>query len=100
MLKDAGASAVIVRHSDGRQHHEETDVIVAAKVKSAWRAGLLAIICVGETELQRRDGRALSVCSDQIAGGMPEGVASSTTAIGCEPLWAIGAGCTATEEEI
>jgi triosephosphate isomerase len=100
MLKDAGASAVIVGHSDRRQHHGENDAIVAAKVKAAWRAGLLAIICVGETELQRRDGRALSVCSDQITGSMPEGVASSATAIGYEPLWAIGAGRTATEEEI
>lgn len=100
MLKDAGASAVIVGHSDRRQHRGENDAIVAAKVKAAWRAGLLAIICVGETELQRRDGRALSVCSDQIAGSLPEGIALSATAIGYEPLWAIGAGHTATAEEI
>jgi triosephosphate isomerase len=60
MLKDAGASAVIVGHSERRQHHGETDAIVATKVLAAWRAGLLAIICIGETMAQRRAGRALS----------------------------------------
>jgi triosephosphate isomerase (TIM) len=100
MLKDAGASAVIVGHSDRRQHHGETDAIVAAKVKAAWRAGLLAIICIGETESQRLDGKALSVCADQIQRSLPEGVALFDTAIGYEPLWAIGTGRTATEEAI
>ena len=100
MLKDAGASAVIVGHSERRQHHGETDAIVAAKAKAARRAGLLAIICIGETESQRRDGKALSVCGDQIAGSLPEGMTSSAVAIGYEPLWAIGTGHTPTSEEI
>ena len=74
MLKDAGASAVIVGHSERRQHHGETDAIVAAKAKAARRAGLLAIICIGETKSQRQDGKALSVCGDQIARSVPEGM--------------------------
>ena len=100
MLKDAGASAVIVGHSERRQHHGETDAIVAAKAKAAQRAGLLAIICIGETKSQRQDGKALSVCGDQIAGSVPEGVTSSAIAIGYEPLWAIGTGHTPTSEQI
>ena len=100
MLKDAGASAVIVGHSERRQHHGETDAIVAAKAKAARRAGLLAIICIGETQSQRLNGKALSVCGDQIAGSVPEGMTSSAIAIGYEPLWAIGTGHTPTSEEI
>ena len=100
MLKDAGASAVIVGHSERRQHHRETDAIVAAKAKAARRAGLLAIICIGETKSQRLDGKALSVCGEQIAGSVPEGMTSSAIAIGYEPLWAIGTGDTPTSEEI
>jgi triosephosphate isomerase (TIM) len=100
MLKDAGASAVIVGHSERRQHHGETDAVVAAKAKAVCRAGLLAIICIGETKSQRSDGTALSVCGDQIAGSVPEGAISSTIAIGYEPLWAIGTGQTPTSAEI
>ena len=100
MLKDAGASAVIVGHSERRQHHGETDAIVAAKAKAARRAGLLAIICIGETKSQRLDGKALSVCGDQIAGSVPEGMTASAIAIGYEPLWAIGTGHMPTSEEI
>ena len=100
MLKDAGASAVIVGHSERRQHHGETDAMVAAKAKAARRAGLLAIICIGETQSQRLDGKALSVCGDQIAGSVPEGMTSSAMAIGYEPLWAIGTGHTPTSEQI
>ena len=72
MLNDAGASAVIVAHSERRQHHGETDAIVAAKAKAARRAALLAIICIGETNAQRLAGKALSVCGDQIAGSVPK----------------------------
>jgi triosephosphate isomerase len=100
MLKDAGASAVIVGHSERRQHHGETDAMVAAKVKAAWRAAILAIICIGETELQRLEGKALSVCGDQIAGSVPEGMTLFANAIAYEPLWAIGTGRTATLDEI
>lgn len=100
MLKDAGTSAVIVGHSERRQHHGETDAGVAAMAKAAWQAGLLAIICIGETDAQRRDGKALVVCANQIAGSVPLGTNAFAAAIAYEPLWAIGTGCTPTLEEI
>ena len=100
MLKDAGATAVIVGHSERRQQHAETDAIVAAKAKAARRAGLLAVICIGETQSQRLSGKALSVCGDQIGGSIPDGMTSSAMAIGYEPLWAIGNGHMPTSEEI
>jgi triosephosphate isomerase len=100
MLKDSGASAVIVGHSERRQHHDETDALVAAKAEAARRAGLLAIICIGESKSQRLAGKTLSVNGDQIAGSVPEGMASSEIAIGYEPLWAIGSGQMPTAGEI
>jgi triosephosphate isomerase len=100
MLKGAGATAVIVGHSERRQYHAETDAIVAAKAKAARHAGLLAIICIGETQSQRQNGKALSVCGDQIAGSVPDGITASAIAIGYEPLWAIGTGHMPTSEEI
>jgi triosephosphate isomerase len=100
MLKDAGASAVIVGHSERRQHHGESDVIVAAKAKAARRAGLLAIICIGETNVQRLAGNALSVCGNQVAGSVPEDMTASDAAVGYEPLWAIGSGHMPTSEEV
>ncbi|WP_234730408.1 triose-phosphate isomerase [Acidocella facilis] len=100
MLKDAGASAVIVGHSERRRHHCETDAGVAAKATAAYRAGLLAIICIGETKSQRADGEAQNVCGRQIAGSVPKGMTASTMAIGYEPLWAIGTGKVPSLEEI
>ncbi len=98
MLRDAGASAVIVGHSERRQHHGETDAMVAAKASAARRAGLMAIICIGETDQQRKEGKALSVCGDQIAGSVPSGIVS--VAVAYEPLWAIGSGKTPTPGQI
>jgi triosephosphate isomerase len=100
MLIDVGATAVIVGHSERRRYHGETDVIVSTKAKAASRAGLLTIICIGETEAQKADGKTLSVCADQIAGSMPDGMTLSATAIAHEPLWAIGSGRMPTPEEI
>jgi triosephosphate isomerase len=100
MLKDAGASAVIVGHSERRQYQGETDAQVAAKAKAAWRAGLLAIICVGESEADRNAGRALAVVGGQIARSVPESATGDTTAIAYEPIWAIGTGRTPTIGEI
>lgn len=100
MLRDAGATAVIVGHSERRQYHGETDGMVAAKAKAAWRAGLTAIICIGETETQRLEGHALNVCGNQIATSVPEGLKPSNTAIAYEPIWAIGTGRTPTSAEI
>jgi triosephosphate isomerase len=72
MLKDAGAAAVIVGHSERRLHHAETDPMVAAKAAAAWRCGLSTIVCIGETEVQRRNGDALTVCGHQaIAHAVP-----------------------------
>ena len=92
MLKDAGACSVIIGHSERRQHHGETDAMVAAKASAGLRAGLQVILCVGETQAQRADGKALSVCGDQIAGSVPGGATSAATALAYEPLWAIGTG--------
>ena len=100
MLKDAGASAVIVGHSERRQYHGETDTVVAAKAKAALRAGLLAIICFGEAGAQRRDGKALSVCADQISGSVPRGTDAFAAIIAYEPQWAIGTRRAPTLEEI
>jgi triosephosphate isomerase (TIM) len=100
MLKDAGASAVIVGHSERRQRHGETDAIVASKALAARRAGLLAIVCVGETRQQRLSGAALSICGEQIAASVPAGMPASALAIGYEPLWAIGSGQMPTSQEI
>ncbi len=100
MLKDAGASAVIVGHSERRHLHGETNAIVAAKAKAAWRAGLMAIICIGETASQRAAGQTLAVINDQIAASVPAGMNPATTAIAHEPLWAIGTGHTPTLQEI
>jgi triosephosphate isomerase len=100
MLKDAGASAVIVGHSERRQYHGETDAIVGAKAKAAWRAGLIAIVCIGETEQQRLDGHALHTCGNQINESVPDGMTAATTVVAYEPVWAIGTGRTPTNAEI
>ena len=100
MLKDAGASAVIVGHSERRQHHGETDALVARKALAARRAGLLAIVCVGETQQQRASGAALTICGGQIVASVPIGMTASALAIGYEPLWAIGSGQIPTSQEI
>ncbi|MGD0144087.1 MAG: triose-phosphate isomerase [Rhizomicrobium sp.] len=100
MLKDAGASAVIVGHSERRQYSGETDAQVAAKAKAAWRGGLLAIICVGESEADRDADRALEVVRRQIAHSIPAGAIATSTAVAYEPVWAIGTGRTPTIRDI
>jgi triosephosphate isomerase len=100
MLKDAGASYVILGHSERRQYHGETDAGVAAKVKAAWRAGLNAIICVGETESERLAGNAHNVCGTQLDEGVPDQATAANTAIAYEPVWAIGTGRTPTTQDI
>ena len=100
MLKDAGASYVIVGHSERRQNHGERDADVAAKAGAAWRAGLTAIICIGETESQRFSGNAHDVCQSQIDGSVPGAANAANTVIAYEPVWAIGTGKTPTREEI
>ncbi len=100
MVKDAGGTWVILGHSERRLHHGETDSMVAAKAKAAWIGGLLTIICIGETQAQRRAGQALSVCANQIAGSVPDGIVAAGNAIGYEPLWAIGTGHTPIVEQV
>lgn len=100
MLADAGASAVIIGHSERRADHGETDEVVAAKAGAARRAGLLAIICAGETELERDAGAALEVVARQIEASVPDGATGVSTVIAYEPVWAIGTGRTPTGQEI
>jgi len=100
MLKDAGAQAVIVGHSERRADHGETDSAVFAKARACHRAGLTAIVCVGETEAQRRGGEALDVVTAQIRGSIGEGCTAANTIIAYEPVWAIGSGLTPTVEDV
>jgi triosephosphate isomerase (TIM) len=98
MLKDAGAAAVIVGHSERRQYHGETDDAVRAKALAARRAGLLAIICVGETRAERDAGHARAVVSLQIDGSLPDSAGNFVVAY--EPVWAIGTGVTPTSGDV
>lgn len=100
MLKDAGASYVILGHSERRQRHGEGDADVAAKAGAAWRAGLAAIICIGETEGQRQAGEHNHVCAGQIDGSVPAGATAANSVIAYEPVWAIGTGRTPTTDDI
>jgi len=100
MLADAGASAVIVGHSERRADHGETDASVNAKAKAAFRAGLFAIICVGETEQEKRDGATLEIIRRQLQGSVPQGARAENTVIAYEPVWAIGSGLTPTPADV
>ena len=100
MLRDAGATAVIVGHSERRQYNGETNAQVAAKARAAWRAGLLAIVCVGKSEAERDAGRARDVVAGQIAVSVPDGATGDTTVVAYEPVWAIGTGRTPTIADI
>lgn len=100
MLRDAGASYVIVGHSERRTDHGETDHIVRSKAEAVWRAGLIAIICIGETLGEREEGRTLGVLTGQIAGSTPAGATAQNTVIAYEPVWAIGTGKTPTADDV
>jgi len=100
MLADAGATAVIVGHSERRAYHRETDAEVRAKASAAWRAGLVAIVCVGETRDERVAGRTLEVVGGQLAGSIPDGATGATLVVAYEPVWAIGTGLTPTPADV
>jgi triosephosphate isomerase (TIM) len=100
MLKDAGASAVIVGHSERRSGHGETDADVRAKASAARRAGLLAIVCVGETRPERERGQALTVVGTQLTGSLPDGATADSLVVAYEPVWAIGSGLTPTPADV
>jgi triosephosphate isomerase len=98
MLKDAGAGAVIVGHSERRHYHGETDAMVRAKALAARRAGLLAIVCVGETRAERDAGKTQAVVRTQLDGSLPDGFCDFVVAH--EPVWAIGTGVTPTQTDV
>src|SRR3984957_11420892 len=100
MLADAGASAVIVGHSERRADHGESDMLVRQKAEAAWRAGLTAIVCVGETQQQRDAGQTLDICGGQLKGSLPDGAAAAKLVIAYEPVWAIGTGLTPSTDDI
>jgi len=100
MLNDAGARAVIVGHSERRTLHKETDAVVRAKAQAAWRAGLMAIVCIGETGAERQAGKALKVLGRQLDGSLPSGVTATNLVVAYEPVWAIGTGLTPTPADV
>ncbi len=100
MLVEAGATAVIVGHSERRADHGESDAMVRAKAEAAIGAGLLAVICLGETLDERESGKTLDVIGAQLAGSLPDGLTGATAVIAYEPIWAIGTGKIPTIEQI
>ncbi len=100
MLKDAGARAVIVGHSERRTNHKESDAEVRAKATAAWRAGLIAIVCVGESRDEREAGNTLAVVGGQLARSLPDGATAASLVIAYEPVWAIGSGLTPTPADV
>jgi triosephosphate isomerase len=99
MLADLGAKAIIVGHSERRTLHQETDAVVRAKAQAVWRAGLTAIVCIGETRAEREAGQTLDVLGRQLDGSLPDGAAGGLV-IAYEPVWAIGTGLTPTVADV
>jgi triosephosphate isomerase len=100
MLRDAGATAVIVGHSERRTLHKESDAEVKAKAEAAARAGLLAILCIGETREEREAGATLARIERQLDGSLPAGLDAAKLVIAYEPVWAIGTGLTPTPKDV
>jgi len=100
MLADAGCSYVIVGHSERRAGHREDDALVRAKAEAAVAAGLIPIVCLGETEAERDAGQALAVVERQLAGSLPAGADAARLVVAYEPVWAIGTGRTPTASDI
>jgi triosephosphate isomerase len=100
MLADAGAVAVIVGHSERRTYHRETDAEVRLKALAAWRAGLAAIVCVGESRSQRDSGETIAVVRSQIEGSLPDDATPANLIVAYEPVWAIGTGLTPTPADV
>ena len=98
MLRDAGAMAVILGHSERRRYHGETDAMVRAKVVAAHRAGLLAIVCVGETRAEHDAGRANEIVCTQLQSSLPD--TAENIVVAYEPVWAIGTGSTPTPDDV
>ena len=100
MIKDIGATYVIVGHSERREAHAESDADVARKAQAAWAADLTAIICIGESEADRSAGTTLDVIAKQLAGSLPDGCTGDNTVVAYEPIWAIGTGKIPTLDQI
>ena len=100
MIKDAGASYIIVGHSERRAAHGESDATVKAKAEAVLRAGLTAIVCVGETRAEREAGKAIEIVSGQIRGSLPSGATAANLVVAYEPVWAIGTGLTPTAADV
>jgi triosephosphate isomerase len=100
MLADAGASAVIVGHSERRADHGESDALARQKAEAAWRAGLTAIVCIGETQQQRDQGHTLDICGRQLQGSLPDAGTAGNLVVAYEPIWAIGTGVTPTLADV
>ncbi len=100
MLADAGARAVIVGHSERRTDHHETDMQVRGKAQAAWRAGLTAIVCVGERRAERDAGKTVDVVGRQLSGSLPDKATAANLVVAYEPVWAIGTGLTPTSADV
>jgi triosephosphate isomerase len=100
MIADAGGRLVIVGHSERRTDHGETDAVVRAKAEAAWRAGLLAVLCIGETKAQRESDQTLDVLEQQLWGSVPDQATAANIVIAYDPVWAIGTGLTASSDDI
>ncbi|SEM01539.1 triosephosphate isomerase [Roseovarius tolerans] len=100
MLADAGATAVLLGHSERRENHNETSDLVAAKALAAWSVGLTAVICLGETLAQREAAQTLDVIATQLDTSLPDGATGTNIVIAYEPVWAIGTGLTPSTAQI
>jgi triosephosphate isomerase len=100
MIADCFGTHVIVGHSERRTLHGESDALVRTKAEAAWASDLVAIVCIGETEAQRRGGETLDVLKTQLAGSVPNGATAKNTVIAYEPVWAIGTGLTPTADDV
>lgn len=100
MIADGGGTAVIVGHSERRTDHAESNAIVKAKAEAGLRGDLLTIVCIGETEAQRKAGETLSVLKDQLDGSMPDEATADTVVVAYEPVWAIGTGLVPSAEDV
>jgi triosephosphate isomerase (TIM) len=100
MLADAGGKAIIVGHSERRADHNESDHLVRQKAQAVWRAGLTAIVCIGETQKQRDQGQTLNILRGQLNLSLPDGSKSANLVVAYEPVWAIGTGLTPTAEDV
>ena len=100
MLADAGAKAIIVGHSERRADHGESDALVREKAEAAWRAGLTAIVCIGETRGHRDAGQTLDVCQTQLTHSLPDACRADNLVVAYEPVWAIGTGLTPTPKDV